>query len=321
MIYIGKTLLRLILLLFCVSLFAFCLIEYSPIDPINAYLNSAYAVSPEQKAELAKYFGLDKSAYERFGTWIYNIFQLDFGFSTIYRIPVIEVIKDKALNSLLLMLFAWLLSGAFGLSLGIIMGVNAQNKWGKILKVICLSLCAIPTFLLGIIFLLIFSVWLDLFPIGFSVPIGVLAQDVSILQKIHHLILPALVLALSSFANIALHTREKMISVLQSDYILLAKTRTYSKNKIIIRHGLRNILLPAISLQFAYLNEIFGGSILAETVFSYPGLGSAIVEAGLKSDVALLLGIAIFSALFVFSGNLIANVLYGYIDPKIRLTK
>ncbi len=319
--HIVKTVLRLLLLLFCVSLVCFILVEVSPIDPVDAYIDSADVVSTEQREEISHYFGLDTPPIERFFTWLSNIVRLDFGTSIIYREPVIDVIADRFVGSLFLMLSAWVFSGIIGVGLGIVMGANSDRNLDKVIKSICLTLSSIPTFLVGIVFLLIFAVFLGWFPIGFSAPIGVLESEITFIDRLKHLILPSLALSFSSFASIALHTREKLIEVLKSDFVLLAKTRGYSKFKIIRKHGLRNILSPIVTIQFSSLSEIFGGSVLAETVFSYPGLGSTIVLAGLRGDTALLLGVALFSAVFVFVGNLTANILYGFINPKIRLKK
>lgn len=140
----------------------------------------------------------------------------------------------------------------------------------------------------------------------------------SIWQRLYHLILPAVTLSLMSFANIALHTRQKLADVLDSDYVLYARARGEGQWTILRRHGLRNILLPALTLQFASFAELFGGSVMAENVFSYPGLGSAVADAGLRGDVPLLLGVTLFSALFVCAGNMMANLLYGVVDPQIR---
>lgn len=152
-------------------------------------------------------------------------------------------------------------------------------------------LSSVPTFWLGLVFLLIFAVGLKWFPIGFSGSIGVLSRDVTIWQKLHHLILPAFTLSLMSFSNIALHTRQKLVDVLNSEYVLFAKARGEGKWTILRRHGFRNILFPALTLQFASFAELFGGSVMAENVFSYPGLGSAASAAGLRSDVPLLLAV------------------------------
>jgi peptide/nickel transport system permease protein len=166
--------------------------------------------------------------------------------------------------------------------------------------------------------LLVFSVFLGWFPIGLSSPIGVPSDQVTFWQWLHHLILPALTLSFIQFASIALHTRQKMVDVMESDYVQFATARGETRWSIVRRHGLRNILLPGITLQFAAFSELFGGAVLTETVFSYPGLGSAASEAGMSGDIPLLLGVTLFSAAFVFTGNLIANLIYGIVDPRIR---
>lgn len=159
---------------------------------------------------------------------------------------------------------------------------------------------------------------MKILPIGLSVPIGVEASGVTFLDRVRHAILPAVTLSVTGISNIAMHTREKMIDICDSDYVLFARARGESTWEIFRNHGLRNVLGPAMTLQFASISEIFGGSVLVEQVFSYPGLGQAAVSAGLGSDMPLLMAITIISALFVFGGNLIANILYGVIDPRIR---
>lgn len=175
-----------------------------------------------------------------------------------------------------------------------------------------------PVFWLGLILLIVFAVWLNWFPVGLGVPAGVLAEEVTFVDRIKHLILPALTLSIIGVANVGLHTRQKLVDVLNSDYVLFAWARGESGLVLLWRHGLRNSALPVITLQFASFSELFGGSVLAEQVFSYPGLGQATVQAGLRGDVPLLLGIVIFSALFVFTGNLIADLIYRVVDPRIR---
>ena len=216
------------------------------------------------------------------------------------------------------MLTAWLISGALGFVLGILAGI-CSGKWpDKIIKTFCFVLSSTPAFWMGLLLLVIFAVNLGWFPVGFAVPVGKSAADVTIGERIHHLILPALTLSITGVANIALHTRQKIIDVMKSRYVLFAKARGENTWQILKRHGLRNIAIPAITLQFASFSELFGGSVLAEQVFSYPGLGNAATVAGIKGDAPLLLGVALFSVLFVFVGNLTANILYGVINPQIR---
>lgn len=310
---------KIVSLLLAVSIIAFMLVCFSPIDPVQQYiLGLGTAVSPEQRAQIEEYWGVNEPPAERYLSWLSQVLKGNWGESVLYRRPVMDIIRQRFANSLALMLCAWLLSGILGFFLGCIMGMY-QDKWpDKLLKKLCYLLSSVPTFWLGLVFLLVFSVWLKWFPIGFSSPIGVLSGDVTVWQKLHHLALPAFTLSLMSFANIALHTRQKLIDVLNSEYVLFARARGEGKWTILRRHGLRNILLPALTLQFASFAELFGGSVMAENVFSYPGLGSAVSAAGLNSDVPLLLGVTLFSALFVCVGNLIANLLYGIVDPQIR---
>ena len=309
---------KMLLLVLAVSIVAFALVSMSPVDPVQQYLLGAGPVSPEQRASLEEYWGVNDPPVERYVKWLTAVLHGDLGQSLIYRRPVADIIGERFLNSLALMACAWAFAGIIGFTLGCVMGMNKDHLEDRIIKKICYLLSSVPTFWLGLLLLLVFSVWLGWFPLGLSTPIGMLNQEVTIWQRIHHLILPALTLSLMSFSNIALHTRQKLIDVLESDYVLFARARGESKWTVLRRHGLRNILLPALTLQFASFAELFGGSVLAENIFSYPGLGSAVSAAGLGSDVPLLLGIAVFSALFVCVGNLIANLLYGVVDPQIR---
>jgi peptide/nickel transport system permease protein len=170
-----------------------------------------------------------------------------------------------------------------------------------------------------LVLLTIMAVWLKLLPMGFSKPIGVATADVSLLDWLRHLALPALTLSLLGIPNIALHTREKTIDVMDSEYVRLARVRGESTASIVWRHGLRNLALPALTLHLASISEVFGGSVLIEQVFTYPGLGQAAVAAGLGGDASLLVAISLLSAAIVFAGNLAANLSYRLIDPRLRL--
>ena len=312
---LGKT----ALLLLAVSMLAFFLVEISPVDPVQQYiLNLGTAISPEQRAEIEDYWGVDEPPLQRYLGWLCSVLQGDLGVSSLYRREVSAILGERFWNSLALMALSWVLSGVTGFAAGCAMGMYRGRWQDKILKKLCYLLSSAPTFWLGLLLLLVFSVYLKWFPIGFSGPIGALQSEVTLWQRLYHLLLPALTLSFLSFANIALHTREKLIDACMSDYARFARARGEGKWTFLRRHGLRNVALPALTLQFASFAELFGGSVLAENVFSYPGLGSAAAEAGLSGDVPLLLGIALFSALFVCVGNGAADLLYGAVDPRIR---
>lgn len=319
-IFIAKNIGRMIFLLIAVSIVAFTLMTMSPVDPLQANVGQAAlgSMSQEQKEKLESYWGVNEPPAERYLAWAKDFVRGDFGTSLQYRQPVKTVIAVKLKNSLFLMITAWVLSGIIGFVLGVVAGAF-RGRWpDKLVKAYAVIISSTPAFWLALLFLMIFGVWLKVLPIALSVPIGLEAEGVTFLDRLRHAILPALTLSVTGISNIALHTREKMIDIMESDYVLFAIARGESKWQIVTRHALRNVLLPAITLQFASISEIFGGSVLVEQVFSYAGMGQAAVTAGLGSDMPLLMAITIVSALFVFGGNLIANILYGVIDPRIR---
>lgn len=307
-------------LLVLVSIAAFTLVSLSPVDPLQANVGQTAlgSMSPEQIEKLESYWGVDTPPAERYLNWAGDFLRGNMGTSLLYRRPVSAVLAEKLTSSLWLMTAAWVISGVLGLLLGIAAGA-CRGRWpDKLVRGYCLVIASTPTFWLALILLMVFAVWLGVLPIGLSIPIGMETSAVTLADRLRHAILPALALSITGVSNIALHTREKMIEVMESDYVLFARARGDSTLRIVLRHGLRNILLPAVTLQFASISEIFGGSVVVEQVFSYPGLGQAAVNAGLGGDVPLLLAITIISAAIVFCGNMIANLLYGVIDPRIR---
>lgn len=319
--YLARHIVRFALLMLAVGLVVFALVSMSPIDPVQANVGQAAYVnmSEAKRAQLASYWGGDVPFWERFANWAGALLQGDMGTSLRFNAPVSEVIAHRAANSLALMGIAWLLSGVLGFALGVAAGARRGGALDRVVRSYCFLLASTPTFWLGLLILMVFAVQLGWFPIGFSVPIGVSAADVTLADAVHHLVLPALTLSVTGVANIALHTREKVVDVLESDYVRFARARGESELSVIMHHGLRNVALPAVTLQCAFISEIFGGSVLVEQVFSYPGLGQAAVTAGLGGDVALLAGIALVSAALVFGGNLLANILYGVLDPRMRV--
>ncbi len=319
--YLARHIVRFALLMLAVGLVVFALVSMSPIDPVQANVGQAAYVnmSEAKRAQLASYWGGDVPFWERFANWAGALMQGDMGTSLRFNAPVSEVIAHRVANSLALMGIAWLFSGALGFALGVAAGARRGGALDRVVRSYCFLLASTPTFWLGLLFLMVFAVQLGWFPIGFSVPIGVSAADVTLADAVHHLVLPALTLSVTGVANIALHTREKVVDVLESDYVRFARARGESELSVIVHHGLRNVALPAVTLQCAFISEIFGGSVLVEQVFSYPGLGQAAVTAGLGGDVALLAGIALVSAALVFGGNLLANILYGVLDPRMRI--
>lgn len=302
-----------------VTVLTYIILSYSPIDPIRAYIGAdMLVVSEEQKEAIADYWGINDSKWQQFINWFSAIIQGDFGTSLLYRQDVLTIIKERFTASIWLMGTAWVLSGIVGFTFGLLAGMKEGSWIDWIIKNYCYLIASTPAFWVGILLVMCFSVWLPIFPVGLAAPIGMESENVTILDRIYHLVLPVLTLTIVGVANIALHTREKLIELLKSPYIRFARAQGLSGFRLIGNHAIRNISLPAISLHFASFGHLFGGAILAEQVFSYPGLGTTIVQAGLQSDVPLLLGIVIFSTIFVFLGNVLADILYVIVDPRMR---
>ena len=315
--FFGYKLVRFVILIIVVAIFSFILLDLSPINPVSTYLKGA-AVSESQRAILESYFGVNVPLPTKIYHWLLDLLQGNLGTSLIYRAPVIDVIVEKFTASLVLMLISWILSGILGFLLGVVAGKNKGSLIDKAVKVYCYAIQSAPSFWVGMLVLMVFAVYLGWFPIGFGVPIGVRSTDATFMEWASRLVLPTLTLSLVGLAPIAMYTRNELIQVLSSDYVLFAKSRGEKGWDLVKNHGIRNILLPAITLQFLSFSELFGGAVMVEQVFSYPGIGQTAVAAGLQSDVPLFLGIVIFSAIFVFVGNLLADLSYYLIDPRIK---
>lgn len=320
LIFIFKNFIRMVVLLFLVSIAAFFLVSVSPVDPlkVNVGQTALGSMSQEQIEKLSQYWGTSIPPVKRYLSWAGDFIRGDMGISLLYRQPVSHVIGVKLSNSLLMLGISWLISGVVGFSLGILAGANRGKRLDKGISAYALITASTPSFWLALVFLMFFGVWLKILPIGLSVPIGMEAAEVTVRDRMLHGILPVLTLSITGISSMILHTREKMLEVMESDYVLFAKARGETAAQIVLGHGVRNVLLPALTLQFASIGEIIGGSVLVEQIFSYPGLGQAAVTAGLGGDVPLLLGIAIISAAIVFTGNFTANILYGIVDPRMR---
>lgn len=314
----GRTL-RLLSLLVAVTLAAFVLISASPIDPVQAYVGAeARNLSPAQIEQIEERWGLDEPLAGRFQAWAGNVVRGDLGTSQIYAEPVTRVIADRLPASLTLMAVAWVLSGLLGFGLGLLSGYFRGRLIDRVCSWWAYTLASAPTFWVGLMLLYVFSVSLQWTPVCCVAPIGVAPDEAGLLTRLHHLLLPALTVSLIGIAPALLHTRQATIEVLASDHVRFARSQGERGLGLVLHRVARNAAGPAIMVQFAGIGELFGGSILAEQVFTYPGLGEATTQAALRQDIPLLLGIALITAAIVFAGNLAGDLLHRWTDPRVR---
>lgn len=304
------TLLRLVLLLTLVSAGTFTLLSFSPIDPVRAYIgNDLLHVPPQQYPLIAARWGLDQPLWLRFWHWFSQVVRGDLGYSMLYNAPVANVIGERFFVSFALLASAWLLSSVFGMLMGFTAG-RYLNRWpDRLICRISYLLSSLPTFWVGLLLLVVFAVYWQWFPVCCAWQPGSNAQDVSIGERIHHLVLPMIALSLMGVGQIALHTREKIAEVMRSDFVHYAQAQGDKGWPLLRVQVFRHALTPALCLQFASVGELLGGSLLAEKIFAYPGLGQATIDAGLRGDIPLLMGIVLFSTLLVFCGNSFAALL------------
>jgi len=312
---------RLALLLVGISIAVFALLELSPVDPVRAYVGSEMmSIGPEQRQIIEQRWGLGDPAPVRFFRWAGQAIQGNLGTSMIYNSPVTEVIRTRFAASLGLMALSWLLSGVFGFALGMVAGARPGSWADRLVRWWSFTLISAPTFWVALLLLSVFAVSLGWAPVCCAGPVGVDPASVGFLERLHHMLLPAVTLSVIGVGPTALHTREQAIEFQSGDAAIFARAQGENTAGMVRHHLVRNAAVPALLLQFASLSELFGGAVLAEQVFGYPGLGQASVAAGLRGDVPLLLGISLATTVFVFVGNTLGDVAQSLADPRVRLS-
>ncbi|MCD6509515.1 MAG: ABC transporter permease [Thermoprotei archaeon] len=316
--YIVRRTIYNVILLFFVLTLNFLIFQWMPGDPV-AIIASSKRLRPEQVESLKKLFGLDKPLYIRYINYIRNMFTWQFGYSYYSLKPVREEIMARLPNTLLLMGTSTLLAIVIGTAIGVI----AAYKRGKLFDVISVTTSlltyALPTFWMGMIFLLVFGYYLRLFPLAGTMsrppPEGLLPQVVDMLR---HLFLPATTLFLFSYGTYVLLMRSALLEVLTEDYIVTAKAKGLDERTILFKHALRNALLPLITEAAMAFGLLFSGAILTETVFSWEGMGTLLWNAIEFQDYPILQAIFYIIAVSVIGANFIADILYGFVDPRIK---
>jgi peptide/nickel transport system permease protein len=297
----------------------FVIFRMAPGDPIRMMFRDP-RVSAERMEEMREKFGLDKSIPGQFVDYMKNLVQGDLGQSFWQQRPVIEVIAERIPQTLLLVVTALALAVLIGTLLGGIAGWKSGTKTDSVIMTMSLTLYSIPSFAMGIVLLLIFSYILTIFPLGgITTPASGFEGFRHALDVLWHMILPAFSIILWYIGEYVLLTRSSMLDVLSQDYIITARAKGLKEKVIRKKHALRNALLPVITITGVNLGFAVAGVIEAETVFSWPGVGRLIYDAVLKRDYPLLQGVFLVFAVAVVLANLIIDLIYGYIDPRIKV--
>jgi peptide/nickel transport system permease protein len=314
--YIGKKIVGSAVSLFAVILTSFFLFRIIPGDPVRA-MTHGRPISIEQKEALARDFGLDKPLAEQFVSYLTGVLRLDFGDSFVYNRPVTELIGNRFWPTLLLVGVSVIVAAALGLWLGVKGAWNHGSTGDRVHTGVALMLWSVPSFWLGLIFIVLFASGTGWFPTG-----GMKSRDVSGMEAIpdvaHHMVLPALTLVAVYYAQYLLIMRSSLLDELGSDYIVTARAKGLRDVLVRRRHAVPNALLPTVTLIFVKLGFVVFGAVLVETVFSWPGLGKLFYEGLDVPDLPLVQGLFIVFSASVILMNLLADLLYPLIDPRVR---
>ncbi len=302
--YIALRFLQAIVSLLVVMTIVFMLSRLSG-DPVQ--LLADISASEEQMEAIRKDLGLDRPLAVQWATYVRDMFVFDLGESVISRQPVRELIWQRLPNTLQLGFAAMAISIVIGLPIGIYAAVNRGTRWDGIARLFAVLGQSMPSFWLGVLLILIFAVVLGVLPPGGK-------------ESPESIILPALSMGYLTTAAIMRLTRSSMLDVLNAEYIKLARIKGLSETKVIWKHALKNSLIPVITFSVVLFTLFLGAAVVTETVFAWPGLGSLILDGVRTRDYPLIQGgVVVFSAIYILA-NLLVDILYGYLDPRIRLT-
>lgn len=310
--YILKRLLELIPVLILVSLFSFFIIQASPGDPIDNYVRPG--MTEEQIEDIKEEYELNGTLAQQYFRWMSHIMRGDLGTSIHQNRPVVDIIAERLPATLMLMGTALVFSLIVAIPLGLWAGLRKNKRSDNIISLISYLGISIPPFWLAMIGIILFSLKLHLLPSG-----GVHTVNVNTAADLlWHMILPAFVLSLNNMAIFTRYIRSNTISHLEEDYVQTAMAKGTGKRKILFRHVLKNCLLPIITLAGINIAGLVCGSFVVETIFSWPGIGRLAMDAVGNRDFPLIMGYTMFSCIILILGNLIADVLYAVVDPRIR---
>ncbi|MGB9612973.1 MAG: ABC transporter permease [Candidatus Margulisiibacteriota bacterium] len=299
--FVMRRLFQLVPLLVGISLISFLVMHLAPGDPTSLFIDPN--VKPEELARVRANWGLDKPIYVQYFLWLKNALLLDFGRSYTTGQPVIAEIVERLPWTLMLMVPSFILTLLITIPIGVISAVKKGSWFDNTFTVLSFAGMAIPTFWLGLMLMLIFSVKLRWFP------------------AVGNIVLPLLTMTIGSLAGLTRYQRAAMLEVLNQDFIRTARAKGLPERVVIFKHALRNALIPTITILGLSLPDLFGGAFIIETIFAWPGMGRLGVQSVFQRNYPVIMGIVMFSALLIVIGNLLADVGYALVDPRIRYEK
>lgn len=319
--FIVRRLLQLIPLLLGVSLLSFFVMHLAPGDPTSLFTDPN--INPLELARIRANWGLDQPIIVQYFYWLKNVLRGDFGTSYLTGQPVISEILERLPATLLLMIPAYILTFLITIPLGVFSAIKKGSWFDNLVTIFTFIGMATPSFWLGLMLMLLFSVQLGWLPaVGMH---DVLLQQNDIghrtLDLLRHMVLPLTTMTLLSLAGLSRYQRAAMLEVLNQDYIRTARAKGLPGRVVIFKHALRNALIPIVTILGLSLPDLFGGAFIIETIFAWPGMGRLGVLAIFQRNYPLIMGIVVLSAVLIMLGNLLADIGYALVDPRVKYEK
>lgn len=326
--YILRRLLQMIPMALGISVLMFALLTLAPGDPVDLLITSDPRVKPQDIVRLKRIYGLDQPIHIRYVKWLGRTVRGDLGFSRTYKEPVTHLMRDRIGNSLWLTVTAFVLSVVISVPVGIYSALHQYSFLDYFATTFTFFGVSIPIFWFGIMMIYLFAVWhpwsvlpwmswLMLPPGGISTP-GVPDGLPFYLDRLRYLILPSIVLALLSMAAYTRYTRSSMLEVIRQDFVRTARSKGLSEGVVINKHALRNALIPLVTIMALSISGLFAGAPITETVFAWPGVGRLLVDSVIGGDYVAAQAVLMFLAVLVLLFNLVADIGYAVLDPRIR---
>jgi peptide/nickel transport system permease protein len=318
--YVAIRLLQIIPAVIFIMIILFIIVHLAPGDPVYLLAGNVAFTPPAVLQQIRVQFGLDKPLYVQLFVYLANVAQGNLGYSYYYHTSVVNLILQKMPLTLLLVGGSLLYSTTIGVILGVASGSKPYTFRDTAITVSSLVLYSIPFFWLGEVLILIFSIYLGLLPTGGWVTVEANNKGLNlVIDILRHLILPAVTLGTYNLALTTRIMRGNLIQTIRQDFIKTARSKGLDEGKILYRHALRNSILPVVTLVGLNLGNVLGGAVVLETVFSWPGAGQLLVDSIFRLDYPVLMGVFFFSAVFVLFANLVTDIVYTLIDPRIKL--
>jgi len=306
-------------LLVAVLVLNFTLIHIAPGDPADVIAGEMGGATQESLAQIRAAYGLDRPFLEQLGVYVARVAQGDLGYSFYFNRPVTELILERLWPTILLVVTSLLFAVFLGTFLGVYAAKRPSGIVSHLVTVLALVGYALPVFWTGIMLLILFASWIPIFPVSGMYDISGPREGLTyVLDVLHHLVLPVVTLSTIYLAIYSRLARASMLDVLGADYIRTARAKGLRQGKVVYKHALRNAVLPVVTYAGLQFSHLLSGAVLVETVFSWPGLGTLAFDSLLRRDSPTLLGILFFSALIVIVVNLLTDLSYRLIDPRIR---